>query len=324
MAASWDAYIKEDLRLVDEEIRRSVQTRQPLLTEIATHIINSGGKRIRPGVALLSFHSVGGKDSDKVIKLAAAFELIHSATLVHDDINDHSVLRRGRSAAYRKYGAQKALITGDFLFVQGFRLGGMLDAQEVVAIVADACVAMAESEILQNEVEREAGTTFDTYIEIIRGKTARPIEASARVGAYIGGGSGDQMEALGQYGLNIGLAFQVVDDILDLTGGQEVLGKSPGMDIKESKANLPLLIAMEDQYSCSARVREVFRKEVKTAAEVEEVLALVTKDTDAMEVARSHAERFRDAALASLEPLPPSPYRNSLVALARTVLDRSS
>jgi octaprenyl-diphosphate synthase len=323
MAAYWDAYIKEDLRSVDEEIRRSVQSRQPLLTEIAQHVIGYGGKRIRPGVALLSFHSVGGKDSEKVIKLAAAFELIHSATLVHDDINDGSILRRGRSSAFRKFGVQKALITGDFLFVQGFRLGGSLDAQEVVAIVADACVAMAESEILQNEVERVEGTDMPTYMEIIRGKTARSIEASARVGAYIGGGSGDQNDALGQYGLNIGMAFQVVDDILDLTGGQEVLGKPPGMDIQESKANLPLMIAMEDRYPCSARVREVFRKEGKTAAEVEEVIALV-KGTDALEVARSHAEKFRDAALAALKSLPPSVYRNSLVALAETVLDRSS
>ena len=322
MVARWDASIVDDLRLVEAEIAKSVQSRQPLLTEIATHVINAGGKRMRPGIALLSFHSVGGKDREKIIQLAAAFELIHSATLVHDDINDGADTRRGTIAAYRKYGLQRALIAGDFLFVQGFRLGGTMEAQEVVEMVAESCMAMAESEILQIEVERRSGTPLDTYMSIIGGKTARPIEASARVGAYIGGGSVDEIEALGRFGLNIGYAFQIVDDILDLTGDRKTLGKPLGMDILDSKANLPLMIAMQGHYPGSGRIAEVFEKSRKTTEEVNEALELV-QATDALDIARSKAKDLREAALDSLKVISPSKYKDSLITLAGTVLERT-
>lgn len=312
----------DDLLLVEEEIRKSIRSQQPLLTEIATHVINSGGKRMRPGIALLSFHSVGGKDKMRIIQLAAAFELIHSATLVHDDINDGADTRRGVIAAYRKYGLQRALIAGDFLFVQGFRLGGAMEAQEVVEMVADSCSAMAESEILQIEVEHRSETPLETYMSIIGGKTARPIEASARVGAYIAEGSADQIEALGRFGLNIGYAFQIVDDILDLTGESNTLGKPLGMDILDSKANLPLMIAMQGHYPGSDRISEVFQKDKKTSDEINEVLGLV-RGTDALARSREHAVRLRDAALDALSIIPPSIYRDSLIALAGTVLERT-
>ncbi len=322
MVVRWDASIVDDLRLVEAEITKSVRSRQPLLTEIATHVINAGGKRMRPGIALLSFHSVGGKDKEKIIQLAAAFELIHSATLVHDDINDGADTRRGTIAAYRKYGLQRALIAGDFLFVQGFRLGGAMEAQEVVEMVAESCTAMAESEILQIEVERRSATPLDTYMSIIGGKTARPIEASARVGAYIGGGSTDEIEALGRFGLNIGYAFQIMDDILDLTGDRKTLGKPLGMDILDSKANLPLMIAMQGHYPGSDRIAEVFEKDRKTNEEINETLDLV-QATDALDIARSQAKDLRDAALDALKAISPSKYKDSLIALAGTVLERT-
>jgi geranylgeranyl pyrophosphate synthase len=323
MAASWDAPIKDELRLVEEEIIRSVQSRQPLLTEIAMHVVKAGGKRLRPGISILSFRSVGGTDLDKIIKLAAAFELIHSATLVHDDINDGAETRRGHIAAYRKYGVQRALIAGDFLFVKGFRLGGVMEAEEVVEMVADACTRMAESEMLQIDVEHESNTPLETYMNIIEGKTARPIEASARVGAYIGGASPWQIEALGVYGLNIGHAFQIIDDILDITGREADLGKRRGMDIIDSKPNLPLMIAMQGHYPGGNRVREIFKKKTKTAEEVEEALSLV-QATDAVELSRKHATDFRDAAMSALEKMPPSAYRDALTTLADTVLYRKS
>ncbi len=322
MVASWDAPIMDDLRLVEAEIMSSVRSRQPLLTEIATHVISSGGKRMRPGIALLSFHSVGGKDKKRIIQLAAAFELIHSATLVHDDINDGADTRRGVIAAYRKYGLQRALIAGDFLFVQGFRLGGSMEAQEIVDMVADSCSAMAESEILQIEVEHRSETPIETYMSIIGGKTARPIEASARVGAYIGGASVDQIEALGRFGLNIGYAFQIVDDILDMTGERNALGKPQGMDILDSKANLPLMIAMQGRYPGSDRIAEVFKKGRKTADEVNEALELV-RATDAIARSKEHAVKLRNEAIDALEDIPPSAYRDALVTLAGTVLERT-
>lgn len=322
MAASWDAPIKDELRRVEEEMGRAVQTQQPLLTEIATHVVRSGGKRIRPGISLLSFRSVGGEDPGKIIQLAAAFELIHSASLVHDDINDGAKTRRGHVAAYRKYGSQRAIITGDFLFVQGFRLGGVLEIADVIEIVADACQSMAESEILQIEVERHSDTPFETYLKIIEGKTARPIQASARVGAYIGGGSADQLIALGDYGLNIGFAFQIIDDILDITGREADTGKLPGVDIMEGKPNLPIMLAMRDEEN-GARIREVFENKEKARGEVEEVLAMIMA-SGAVEAAKKHAYGFRDKALAAIRDFEASAYKDALVALANTVVERKA
>jgi len=321
MPLSWDDPIKEELRLVEEEIMRSVRSGEPLLTEIATHVVGSGGKRMRPGLALLAFRAVGGTDLEKTIRLAAAFELIHSATLVHDDINDGADMRRGAIAAYRKYGTQRALITGDFLFVKGFRLGGLLGSDEIVELVADACGRMAESEMLQTLREHDPSLPLESYIRIIEGKTAKAMEASAQVGGYIGGGSADQIAELGAFGLNIGLAFQIVDDILDITGRESDLGKRRGMDLIDGKANLPLMLAMQGHYPGSARVREVFKKPAKTAEEVEEVLLLV-QSTDVLEQARGHAKKFQAKAIQALDALPESEYKDALRALADTVLER--
>jgi len=321
--ASWDAHIKDELRLVEEEIARSVGSSQPLLKEIAMHVIQGGGKRLRPGVAILSFRAVGGEDIESVIKVSAGGELIHSATLIHDDINDGSDTRRGRIAAYKKYGIQKAIITGDFLFVQGFRLGASHNSREIVEIVGDACTAMAESEILQRNVERDSDLPLETYMRIIDGKTARPIMASAMVGAYFGKGSAGQIDALGEYGLNIGYAFQIVDDILDIDGQEASIGKPLGMDILDSKANLPLMIAMHRGGKESERIREIFNAPKKTWEEIDEALALV-RFSGAVDEARKNAADFRDKALSALDDIPPSKYRDGLRELAATVLERSS
>lgn len=321
MPLSWDQPIKEELRMVEEEIMRNTQSDDPLLTEIATYVIGSGGKRMRPGIALLSFRAVGGTDLKRTIMVATAFELIHSATLVHDDINDGAETRRGNAAVYRKYGTQRALITGDFLFVKGFRLGGLILSEDIVEIVADACSRMAESEMLQTMTENDASMPLETYIRIITGKTAKPIEASAQVGAYIGGGSVDQIAGMGAFGLNIGLAFQIVDDMLDIRGKESDLGKGRGMDVLDGKANLPLMIAMQDHYPNSARLREIYGKKDKTREEVDEALELVLA-TDALDVAMKHAEDLRLKALKGLDALPETEFKGALRALADTVLAR--
>jgi geranylgeranyl pyrophosphate synthase len=321
MAPSWDAPIKDDLRQVEEEIYRSVQSREPLLTEIAMHVVKAGGKRMRPGISVLSFRCVGGSEIRKMVQLAAAFELIHSATLVHDDINDGAEMRRGKAAAYKKYGVQRALITGDFLFVKGFRLGGVMEKEEVVEMVADACAAMAESEMLQIDVEHESNAPLETYMRIIQGKTARPIEAGARVGAYIGGGTPEEIEVLGTYGLNIGYAFQIIDDILDINGKEADVGKRCGMDILDSKPNLPLMIAMQGHYPGFERLKEIYGKSVKTWEEVDEALEIV-RATDAVDLARNHATDFYKTAVDALKNVRSSPYRDALLALAETIMER--
>jgi octaprenyl-diphosphate synthase len=307
--------------MVEEQLRESVRSEQPLLTEISNYIITSGGKRMRPAVAILIFKATGGQDPEKVIKVASAFELIHSATLIHDDINDHGEMRRGRQAAYKKYGTQKALIAGDFLFVKSFALGGAFD-EKVIGVVADACTGIAESEILQSDYEHDQDTNVDVYINIIEGKTARPFEAGARVGSYLADASPAVMEAMGSYGMNIGIAFQIVDDILDITGEEQTLGKPHGIDIIDGKPTLPLIIAMQDK-THGNRIKEIFKKDKKSPVEVAEAIGLIKK-TNALDASSDLAEEYANKALLDLEVLRPSEYKEALKALTKAILERKS
>jgi octaprenyl-diphosphate synthase len=307
--------------MVEEQLRESVRSEQPLLTEISNYIITSGGKRMRPAVAILIFKATGGDNPEKVIKVASAFELIHSATLIHDDINDHGEMRRGKQAAYKKYGTQKALIAGDFLFVKSFALGGSFD-EKVISVVADACQGIAESEILQSDYEHDQDTNVDIYISIIEGKTARPFEAGARVGSYLADASPAVIEAMGSYGMNIGIAFQIVDDILDVIGEEKTLGKPHGIDIVDGKPTLPLIIAMKDKVH-GERIREIFRKQNKGPAEVAEAIELIKK-TNALDSSSDLAEEYANKALLDLEVLKPSEYKDALKALTKAILDRKS
>ena len=320
MPLSWDEPISEELQMVEKEIRRNVQSKQEILTEISMHIIGSGGKRIRPGVSLLAYHAVGGQKPEEVIGIAAAFEIIHSATLIHDDINDGGDTRRGVVAAYRRYGVQQALIAGDFLFVRGFKLGGSL-GQELVDVIADACTGMAESEILQGRYEKNPSTPLEVYIQIIEGKTAKPFEAGARTGATLGGGTSEQVNALGFYGLNLGIAFQIIDDILDITGDESILGKPRGMDFLEGKPTLPLILALNN--GCNGlRLKELFVKNEKDAEEIDEVLDYLSH-SDILEEARMHAQTYASRAIDSLEIIPESEYKEALIKLTEKVVNRN-
>lgn len=321
MVSTWDAPVQKELMLVEEQLRESIRSEQPLLTEISNYIITSGGKRMRPAVAILIFKATGGTDPEKVIKVASAFELIHSATLIHDDINDHGEMRRGRQAAYKKYGTQKALIAGDFLFVKSFALGGAFD-EKVIGVVAEACTGIAESEILQSDYEHDQDTNVDVYISIIEGKTARPFEAGARVGSYLADASPAVMEAMGSYGMNIGIAFQIVDDILDITGEEKTLGKQHGIDIIEGKPTLPLIIAMQDK-THGDRIKEIFKKDKKGQEEVSEAIVLI-KRTNALDASSDMAEEYANKALLDLEVLRPSEYKEALKALTKAILERKA
>jgi octaprenyl-diphosphate synthase len=320
MPLGWDGPISEELEMVEDEIRRNVRSQQEMLTEISMHIIGSGGKRIRPGVSLLAYHAVGGQKPEEVISIAAAFEIIHSATLIHDDINDGGETRRGVVAAYRKYGVQQALIAGDFLFVRGFKLGGSL-GQELVDVIADACTGMAESEILQGQYEKDPSTPLDVYIQIIKGKTAKPFEAGAQTGATLGGGTSEEIKALGLYGLNLGIAFQIIDDILDITGDESILGKPRGMDFLEGKPTLPLILALNNG-SNGLRLKELFVKDEKNAEEICEVLEYLSH-SDVLEEARKHALTFASKAVDSLDIIAESQYKEALIRLADNVINRN-
>lgn len=318
MSQGWDSSIKDELKLVEQEIHRSISSEQPILTEICDYVISSGGKRMRPGVTILSYLASGGKEVSEAIKIAAAFEMIHSATLIHDDINDRSEMRRGRQSAYKKFGLQQALVSGDYLFVKAFAIGGFFN-EEIVSLVAEACTAIAESEIVQFEKEGQVAS-LDVYLGIIEGKTAKPIMAGARIGAYLAKAELDRVHAMGEYGLNIGMAFQIIDDILDIEGTEKTLGKPRMVDFDEGKATLPLIHAMADS-KVGFRLLQLFHKKVKTEQDVEEALALIS-NTKAIELSRVKAKEYADIALQALEGVPESEYKQGLRRLAETVVDR--
>jgi octaprenyl-diphosphate synthase len=321
MVPTWDSTIRQELDLVEEEMRGSVLSEQQLLTEISLYVIGSGGKRIRPAVTILAFRSCGGTDVPKVVKVASAFEMIHAATLIHDDINDHGDYRRGRMAAYKRFGTQRALIAGDFLFVKSFKMGGTFD-ERIVGMVADACTAIAESEMLQSFHEGDVDTPIAQYLKVIEGKTAKPIEAGARVGAYLAKADEERIDQMGAYGLAIGMAFQIIDDILDIVGNEKDLGKPRGVDFIDGKPTLPLLYAMADPVQ-GPEIKRLFLKAEKTHQDAEEALSLIVR-TKAVEESRRTALDYTMKAKASISPVPDSKYKASMMRLADVLVERKT
>lgn len=323
MSQSWDFGISEELRMVERRIFDAISSEEPLLTDISAYVIGAGGKRIRPTVTLLSFRAVGGKEVASAVDIAASLELIHSATLIHDDINDGGVMRRGKLAAYKKFGIQNALVTGDFLFTKAFGIGGKFD-DDIVDLTAAVCTSLAEGEIRQKRHACDVAITRDQYIDIIRHKTAMPISAGARIGALLGGGTFEQVNSLGEYGLNLGIAFQIVDDMLDVVGDPLRLGKPAGTDIREGNMTLLLIHALNDgESSRTEELIEIVGKRRKDEHEIHKALDIVKK-SGAVEKARLDARGYVQRAKESLYELSETPYRQELIRLADFVLNRDA
>ena len=319
---AWDFGIQKELRLVDAKLREMVKSEEKVLTEASLHVIEAGGKRMRPTVTILSYKSLGGTEIDKIVEVATGFELIHSATLVHDDINDGGMMRRGRETVFKKYGLHDAVVAGDFLFVKAFQLGGTFD-KTVVETTAEACAKLAEGEILQNKYRHKKDLSVDTYLKIMERKTAYPIRAGAMVGAYLAKAPLDIMESMGSYGLDLGIAFQIVDDILDFTGDQKKTGKQVGVDLKEGHLTLPSLLAIKESEQARKSVLKVISEQEPSHEAVMECVEMVRK-SGAIEKSRGMAEYYGMEALGHLGCLPKSSASQGLRDLVRKVLGRDS
>lgn len=318
---SWDLSISKELSLVEDAIQANIASQEDLLTEIADYVIDAGGKRVRPAVTILSFYAVGGEQVESAIQIASALELVHNATLLHDDINDGGTVRRGRPAAYKKYGVHRALVTGDFLFTRAFAIGGKFDPR-IVDLTAEACVHLAEGEIRQEADARNLATTEEEYLGIILRKTGWFFASGAKIGAVLGGGNADQVEALGEYGTHLGLAFQIVDDLLDVVGDEATLGKPTGTDVREGNMTLLLQHAFHNGNAAErAELGRIVRKESKTDGEVQRALELIVA-SGAAEEARARAGEHGVQAKEALGLLEPSPYKLELMRLVDLVLYR--
>ncbi|MCU1718169.1 polyprenyl synthetase family protein [Pseudomonas sp. 5P_3.1_Bac2] len=310
----------DDFTAVDGIIRNQLVSRVPLVEKIGDYIISAGGKRLRPLLVLLAGRAVGYQQDDLQL-LAATIEFLHTSTLLHDDVVDKSDMRRGRSTANARWGNAPSVLVGDFLYARSFEMMVTLGSMPVMRIISQATRVIAEGEVLQLSKVRDASTTEETYMEVIRGKTAMLFEASTHSAAALAGVSHEQSEALRTFGDHLGIAFQLVDDLLDYQGDADTLGKNVGDDLAEGKPTLPLIYTMREGTAEQASlVRQAIQKggiedleSIRTAVEASGALAYTAQ------LARDYAER----AIACLDALPPSEYRDALIDLSRFAVART-
>ena len=309
--------VAEELSAVERRIDEVLGSREPRITEIAHYLIEAGGKRVRPAVAMLVFRACGGKDIHDMVDLSVALELIHSATLLHDDIIDSSDTRRGKAAAPKRFGVPDTLVTGDFLFSRAFELCGRFEEQ-VVSWAAEACVQLTEGEVLQRRFRRNPAVSVDDYNEIISRKTASLFSAGACIASHLAGSSSAGVRDLSDCGREIGLAFQIIDDVLDVSGDEETTGKQAGTDLRDGNPSLPVVWGLELE-----AVRSAFDKVEPTEAEVGLALAAI-RASDIPSRARALAREHADKARSVVEGLPPSAHQRALLTLISALVDRDS
>lgn len=311
------ACVSNELQLVEENLERAIRSKERDLTDISAHLILGGGKRIRPMVTLLAYFAFGGKRVQDIVDIATAIELIHTATLLHDDIIDGAETRRGKLSAYKKFGLKSTLVAGDFLFIKAFEFAGRFD-ETVVQWTADACTLLTEGEILQGRFNRNHAVTLDDYVEIVRRKTASLFYTGAKVGAYLAGADSCLVALSERYGLNMGIAFQMVDDILDVVGNADLLGKPTGMDLRDGNPSLPIILSM---IRGDKTVRTAFGCGEPTANQIDAALVSM-KNSAAIEDAKLLARRYAHNAIKSVTKFPPSRHRNGLKTLVQLIIDR--
>jgi len=300
------------LQGVDDLLKSIVNSDVDVLREASHHILEAGGKRVRPRLTLLAYEAVGGTDLKSVLPVAAAVELVHTATLVHDDINDHGSLRRGRPTVNARWGRTFALLTGDYLFTKVYEL--MAPFKDLNIVFADATVALVEGETLQAAAAKNGQLDRETYTRIIAKKTASLFAAATKLGGMLGNGTKEQIDALEQYGFNLGLAFQIVDDILDLVADSQKLGKTAGIDVSQGKG---FALAVANGGSTGTAVAEV-------EAAPDPMSAFKQKMMSGNYIAegRANAEQLSALAGMSLTVLPDSAARDELQSLTRQFVER--
>jgi octaprenyl-diphosphate synthase len=309
--------VAAELELVEQNLMRSIRSSERTLTDIASHLICGGGKRIRPMVTLLAFKEFGGRKVEDIVDIATAIELIHTATLLHDDIIDGAEIRRGKESAYKRFGLKATLVAGDFLFIKAFEFAGKFD-ETVVQWTADACTRLTEGEILQGFFNRNAEVTVQDYLEIVRRKTASLFQTGAKVGAYLAGASSELVEEMDQYGLNLGIAFQIIDDVLDIIGHEELLGKPTGMDLRDGNPSLPIILALNARQKA---VAEAFESSQPTDEKIQKAIEAMGQGT-AIQQAKTLSKCYAEQAFAPIKKLPPSLYRNGLKTLVQLIVKR--
>ncbi len=318
------ALCTDDMGRVDREIVSRMRSQVPLIPELANHLVGAGGKRMRPLLTVAAARLCGYSEAtDRHIKLATCVEFIHSATLLHDDVVDVSALRRGKPTANTVYGDKASVLVGDFLFTRAFELMVEVGSLDVLGVLSNASSTIAEGEVLQLVSQRDISTPEATYLEIIKAKTAKLFAAAAEVGAMVAGRNGPERVALQSFGMNLGIAFQLVDDALDYSGREAKLGKSVGDDFREGKITLPVILAF---LRGGAVDREFWKRTIEKLdqrpGDLEQAYSLIERHgalADTLERARHYGAMARDA----LGLFPSTPLKSALLEAVDFAIDRA-
>jgi octaprenyl-diphosphate synthase len=313
------ALIAEDMLGVDAVIEQRLSSEVVLIGQISRYIVAAGGKRLRPALLLLMCGALGYKGEQR-LNLAAVVEFIHTATLLHDDVVDESTLRRGRETANEAFGNPASVLVGDFLYSRAFQM--MVDAGDmrIMRTLSEATNVIAEGEVQQLMNMHDASLSEEDYVRVIRSKTAKLFEASARLAALLSQSPPEVEAACADYGQALGTAFQVIDDVLDYDGDVAEMGKNLGDDLREGKVTLPLIIAMQRG---TEQERQTLQQAIKTGGteKMAEIVAIVQR-TGALDATRASAAVEAQRAVDALSVLPDTPYREALLKLASQLLGR--
>jgi octaprenyl-diphosphate synthase len=312
--------IAADMEAVNDVIRQRLHSEVALVNQIAEYIISAGGKRIRPVLVLLVANAYSYKGAAHH-ELAAVVEFIHTATLLHDDVVDESSLRRGRATANALFGNAASVLVGDFLYSRAFQMMVALDNMRIMSILSDATNVIAEGEVLQLLNMHDPDVTQDSYLQVIRSKTAKLFEAAAELGALVAGANDAQIAAAGEYGRSLGTAFQLIDDVLDYAGDASEIGKNVGDDLREGKPTRPLIYLMEHG---TEEQRQLVRSCIESGDEqhFDAILSAITSG-GALDYTRREAQKAAQRAIDAIAAMPDSRYKDSLLQLARFAVDRN-
>lgn len=312
--------VHDDMQLVDDLIERRLYSEVGLINQLSHYIINSGGKRLRPALVLLSARALNYQGNQH-IELAAIIEFIHTATLLHDDVVDASKMRRGHQTANQRWGNEASVLVGDFIYSRAFQLMVTSDSLRVLKLLADASNTIAVGEVEQLAHAHNPDLSETTYMEVIRRKTSTLFSAGCELGAVLGNMDETCIEALARYGLHLGNAFQLVDDLLDYQGEVSAIGKNIGDDLNDGKTTLPLIHIMRHG---SAEQAEMVREAIREGDgnRIGEIIAAI-ESTGAIAYTRELASRESRAASEALSALPPTPYRDAMSQLAEFALART-
>ncbi|WP_024604543.1 MULTISPECIES: octaprenyl diphosphate synthase [unclassified Pseudoalteromonas] len=314
------ALIESDMNDVNQLIHAQMRSDVALVNQLGLYIVSSGGKRVRPMLAILAAKALGYQGKDH-ITLATIVEFIHTATLLHDDVVDESNLRRGTPTANAEFGNAASVLVGDFIYTRSFQLMVGLGKMQVMQVLADATNIIAEGEVLQLMNCNDPDTTEASYMQVIYSKTAKLFEAATGLAAIITEQDQSTLDALNLYGMHLGTAFQLVDDVLDYNADAEQLGKNIGDDLAEGKPTLPLIYAMQHG---SEQQTQLIRDAIEHSNGMEHLEEILTalKQTNALEFTMQKAELEAEKAIACLDFLAESDYKQALKSLARIAVDR--